>query len=259
MTDFNAWAALRSAMQNDGGRRSVSRDTLRRVAVFAKPHTPTIVSFLMLATVAAVLGVAAPLLAGQAVDAIVKEKGTSRIVTIAVLIAVVSLAGAIVGLIERLQSSRLGEDLILDLRRAVYEHVQRMPIAFFTRTHTGALVSRLNNDVIGAQRAFTSALSGVVTNAIALVLTVAVMASLSWQITLLVIVLLPVFLIPARRVGAKVGVLQRESAEHNARMTTQMTERFSAPGATLVKLFGRPDEEIGEFTRRAEPRRATSG
>jgi ABC-type multidrug transport system fused ATPase/permease subunit len=251
MTDFNAWAALRSAMQNDGGRRSVSRDTLRRVAVFARPHTPTIVTFLILATVAAVLGVAAPLLAGQAVDAIVEEKGTSRVVAIAVLIAAVSLAGAIVGLVERLQSSRLGEDLILDLRRAVYEHIQRMPIAFFTRTHTGALVSRLNNDVIGAQRAFTSALSGVVTNAIALVLTVGVMASLSWQITLLVLVLLPVFLVPARRVGAKVGVLQRESAEHNARMTTQMTERFSAPGATLVKLFGRPDEELGEFTRRA--------
>jgi ABC-type multidrug transport system fused ATPase/permease subunit len=251
MTDFNAWAALRSAMQNDGGRKSVSRDTLRRVAVFAKPHTPTIVTFLILATVAAVLGVAAPLLAGQAVDAIVEEKGTSRVVTIAVLIAAVSLAGAIVGLVERLQSSRLGEDLILDLRRAVYEHVQRMPIAFFTRTHTGALVSRLNNDVIGAQRAFTSALSGVVTNAIALVLTVGVMASLSWQITLLVLVLLPVFLVPARRVGAKVGVLQRESAEHNARMTTQMTERFSAPGATLVKLFGRPDEELDEFTSRA--------
>jgi ABC-type multidrug transport system fused ATPase/permease subunit len=251
MTDFNAWAALRAAMQNDGGRKSVSRDTLRRVAVFAKPHTPTIVTFLLLATVAAVLGVAAPLLAGQAVDAIVEDKGTSRVVTIASLIAAVSLAGAIVGLVERLQSSRLGEDLILDLRRAVYEHVQRMPIAFFTRTHTGALVSRLNNDVIGAQRAFTSALSGVVTNAIALVLTVGVMASLSWQITLLVLVLLPVFLVPARRVGAKVGVLQRESAEHNARMTTQMTERFSAPGATLVKLFGRPDEELGEFTHRA--------
>jgi ATP-binding cassette, subfamily B, bacterial len=251
VTDFNAWEALQSAMQSDGVRRSINRNTVRRVAAFAKPHTPTIVTFLLLATVAAVLGVAAPLLAGQAVDAIVEEKGTSRVVTIAVLIGAVSLAGAIVGLGERLQSARLGEDLILDLRRTVFAHVQRMPIAFFTRTHTGALVSRLNNDVIGAQRAFTSALSAVVTNAIALVLTVGVMASLSWQITLLVIVLLPMFLIPARRVGAKVGVLQREAAEHNARMTTQMTERFSAPGATLVKLSGRPDEEVGEFTRRA--------
>jgi ATP-binding cassette subfamily B protein len=251
MTDFSAWAALRSAMQDDAGRRSVSRETLRRVAVFARPHLNTIVTFLILATIAAVLGVGAPLLAGQAVDAIVQEESTSRVVTLAILIAVVALAAAVVGLVERLQSSRLGEDLILDLRRAVFEHVQRMPIAFFTRTHTGALVSRLNNDVIGAQRAFTSALSGVVTNAIALVLTVAVMATLSWQITLLAIVLLPLFLVPARRVGAKVGTLQREAAGHNAAMTTQMTERFSAPGATLVKLFGRPDEEVGEFTRRA--------
>ena len=118
-----------------------------------------------------------------------------------------------------------------------------MPIAFFTRTHTGALVSRLNNDVIGAQRAFTSALSGVVTNVIALVLTVAVMLSLSWQITVLALVLLPIFVIPARRVGAKVGALEREATEHNAAMTSQMTERFSAPGATLVKLFGRPADE----------------
>ena len=116
-----------------------------------------------------------------------------------------------------------------------------MPMAFFTRTHTGALVSRLNNDVIGAQRAFTSALSGVVTNVIALTLTLVVMLGLSWQITVLGMVLLPIFLIPARRVGAKVGVLEREAAEHNAAMTSQMTERFSAPGATLVKLFGRPD------------------
>jgi ABC-type multidrug transport system fused ATPase/permease subunit len=126
-----------------------------------------------------------------------------------------------------------------------------MPIAFFTRTHTGALVSRLNNDVIGAQRAFTSALSGVVTNVIALVLTVAVMATLSWQITLLALVLLPIFVFPARRVGARVGRLEREATEHNAAMTTQMTERFSAPGATLVKLFGRPDAEVDEFGRRA--------
>jgi ATP-binding cassette, subfamily B, bacterial len=126
-----------------------------------------------------------------------------------------------------------------------------MPVAFFTRTHTGALVSRLNNDVIGAQRAFTSALSGVVTNAIALALTVAVMVRYSWQITLLALVLLPVFVIPARRVGARVGALEREAADHNAAMTSQMTERFSAPGATLVKLFGRPREEVAEFGRRA--------
>ena len=151
------------------------------------------------------LGVATPVLAGRAVDAIVDGGTTSTVVRLAVLIALVAVVDTVIGVMERLQSSRLGEGLILDLRRAVFEHVQRMPIAFFTRTHTGALVSRLNNDVIGAQRAFTSALSGVVTNVIALVLTLGVMVSLSWQITLLALVLLPIFVIPARRVGARVG------------------------------------------------------
>jgi ABC-type multidrug transport system fused ATPase/permease subunit len=251
VTDVNVWMALQSAMQEGDGRRKVRRETLRRVAVFARPHRRTIVSFLLLATVAAVLGVTTPILAGRAVDAIVEDGETGTVIAIALVIAAVSLADAIVGLLERLQSSRLGENLILDLRRSVFEHVQRMPIAFFTRTHTGALVSRLNNDVIGAQRAFTSALSGVVTNVIALVLTAGVMFRLSWSITLLALVLLPLFVVPARRVGAKVGLLEREAADHNAAMTSQMTERFSAPGATLVKLFGRPTEEVGEFSRRA--------
>lgn len=251
MADFNMWATLQAAMQPGGRTRAVDRTTLRRVASFANPHRAKIVSFLLLATVSAVLGVAAPVLAGQAVDAIVDHRATSAGVGLAALIAAVALTDAGVGLAERLQSSRLGEGLILDLRRKVFEHVQRMPVAFFTHTHTGALVSRLNNDVIGAQRAFTSALSGVVTNVIALVLTLAVMARLSWQITALALVLLPMFVIPARRVGAKVGVLEREASEHNAAMNSQMTERFSAPGATLVKLFGRPDEEARQFGRRA--------
>jgi len=251
MAEFNSWMALQSAMQQDGKAKSVNRATLRRVGSFARPHRRTIVSFLLLATVSAVLGVATPVLAGRAVDAIVDRRATITVVGLAVLIAAVALVEVAVGLAERLQSSRLGEGLILDLRRQVFEHVQRMPVAFFTRTHTGALVSRLNNDVIGAQRAFTSALSGVVTNLIGLVLTLVVMARLSWQITLLALVLLPVFVVPARRVGAKVGRLEREGAEHNAAMTSQMTERFSAPGATLVKLFGRPHEEAGEFGRRA--------
>src|SRR5688500_16715091 len=251
MTDVSMWMALESAMQQDGSRKSVDRATVRRVAAFARPHRRTTVALLLLATGSALLGVASPVLAGRAVDAIVEQRGTGTVIGIAALIAAVALVDAGVGLLERLQSSRLGEGLILDLRRRVFEHVQSMPIAFFTRTHTGALVSRLNNDVIGAQRAFTSALSGVVTNFIALVLTVAVMLSLSWQITVLALVRLPVFVIPARRVGAKVGALEREATEHNAAMTSQMTERFSAPGATLVKLFGRPTEEADAFGQRA--------
>jgi ABC-type multidrug transport system fused ATPase/permease subunit len=252
VSDASMWWALRSAMQDGAARGSLKRETLRRVVAFARPHWGTIVWFLVLATVSAVLGVATPVLAGRAVDAIVEGRDVATVVGLAALIAVVALADAGVGLFERVQSSRLGENLILDLRRKVFEHVQRMPIAFFTRTHTGALVSRLNSDVIGAQRAFTSALAGIVTNVITLVLTLVVMAGLSWQITVLAVVLLPLFLVPARRVGARVGRLQREAAEHNAAMTSQMTERFSAPGATLVKLFGRPGEEAAEFGRRAQ-------
>jgi ABC-type multidrug transport system fused ATPase/permease subunit len=252
MTDVNMWMALQSAKQDGGGpRRRVQRATLRRVREFARPHARTIAGFLVLATASAVLGVASPILAGQAVDAIVDGEATGLVLGLAALIALVALVDAGVGLLERATSARLGEGLILDLRRRVFEHVQAMPIAFFTRTRTGALVSRLNTDVIGAQRAFTSALSGVVTNAIALFLTVAVMLRLSWVITVLALVLLPIFVIPARRVGSRVGALERESAEHNAAMTSQMTERFSAPGATLVKLFGRPSEEAAEFGRRA--------
>jgi ABC-type multidrug transport system fused ATPase/permease subunit len=190
-------------------------------------------------------------LAGRAVDSIVSGGEQGTVIRLAALIALLALAGAGLGLLERVQSSRIGEGLILDLRRAVFDHVQSMPVAFFTRTRTGALVSRLNNDVIGAQRAFTSALSGVLTNVIALGLTVAVMVRLSWQITLLALVLLPIFVIPARRVGARVGKLEREAADHNAAMTSQMTERFSAAGAVLVKLFGRPAQESAEFGVRA--------
>jgi ABC-type multidrug transport system fused ATPase/permease subunit len=252
MSDISTWMALESAMQGaQTTQRSVSRATVRRVGRFARPHRRTIIVFLILSTISAVLGVASPILAGRAVNAIVERHSTGTVVGLAILIAVVAVVDAGVGLLERLKSSQLGEGLILDLRRQVFEHVQRMPIAFFTRTHTGALVSRLNNDVIGAQRAFTSALAGVVTNCIALALTVGVMLSLSWQVTILALVLLPIFLVPARRIGKRVGGLEREAAEHNAAMTSQMTERFSAPGATLVKLFGRPANEAAEFGERA--------
>ena len=176
------------------------------------------------------LTVATPVLAGQVVDEIVDGGDEGRVVTLAVLIAVIAVLDAVVGIAERWQSAKIGEGLILDLRRAVFGHVQRMPVAFFTRTRTGALVSRLNNDVIGAQRAFTWTLSGVVSNVIALLLTLAVMLRLSWQITLLALLLLPVFVLPARRMGSRLAHLEREAADHNAAMTTQMTERFSAPG-----------------------------
>ncbi len=229
----------------------VRRGTFRRVLAFARPHRAKLVVFLLLTVVSSVLAVSTPLLAGRVVDAIVKGSAPSVVVWLAVVIALIAIVDAGLGLVERWQSTRIGEGLIYDLRRAVFGHVQKMPVAFFTRTRTGALVSRLNNDVIGAQRAFTSTLSGFVTNIIQLVLSLAVMFTLSWQVTALALVLLPVFVLPAKRMGRRMADMQREASTLNASMVTQSTERFSAPGATLVKLFGRPDREDQEFGEKA--------
>jgi ABC-type multidrug transport system fused ATPase/permease subunit len=250
--DFGHWMALESATRQEGPRTAFDRRTLSRIVGFARPHRRALALFLGLSVTSAVLTVAAPVLAGLVVNEIVAEGSADRIVLLALAIAAIALLDATTGLAERWQSARIGEHLILDLRRSVFAHVQRLPVAFFTRTRTGALVSRLDNDVIGAQRAFTWTLSSVVGNLIALVLTVAVMVRLSWQITALALLLLPVFVVPARRMGSRLAHLQREAAAHNSAMTTQMTERFSAPGATLVKLFGRPEREEAEFARRAE-------
>ena len=250
--EVTAWNSLYTTMTAQEERRPISRATLRRIAVFARPHRTQLAWFLLLSVVTAVLAVATPLLAGRVVDAIVGGAEPSVVVTIAVLIAVIAVAEAGLGLLTRWLSAGIGEGLILDLRTAVFDHVQKMPIAFFTRTRTGALVSRLNNDVIGAQRAFSDTLSGVVGNLVTLVLTLIVMLGISWQITLLALLLLPVFVLPARRMGTKLARLERDAANLNSSMSTQMTERFSAPGATLVKLFGRPAQESAEFAARAD-------
>ncbi|MET9509550.1 ABC transporter ATP-binding protein [Streptomyces flavidovirens] len=249
--EVTAWTSLHNVINASQDRRPVSRTTLRRIARFARPHHRQLYRFLLLSVVTALLAVATPVLAGRVVDAIVRGREEGTVTRLALLIAVIAVAEAGLGLLTRRLSATLGEGLILDLRTAVFDHVQRMPVAFFTRTRTGALVSRLNNDVIGAQRAFSNTLSGVVSNLVTLLLTLAVMLSISWQITLLALVLLPVFVVPARRMGARMATLQREAAHHNAAMGTQMTERFSAPGATLVKLFGRPADESAEFAARA--------
>ncbi|MEU9201594.1 ABC transporter ATP-binding protein [Streptomyces sp. NPDC048332] len=249
--EVTAWSSLHSAMNAQQDRRPFSRATVRRIAAFARPRRRELYRFLLLSVVMALLAVATPVLAGRVVDAIVQGKESGTVTRLALLIAVIAVAEAGLGLLTRLLSATLGEGLILDLRTAVFDHVQRMPVAFFTRTRTGALVSRLNNDVIGAQRAFSNTLSGVVSNVVTLVLTLTVMLTISWQITLLALVLLPVFVLPARRMGSRMARMQREAAAHNAAMGTQMTERFSAPGATLVKLFGRPDDESAEFAARA--------
>ncbi|GAA1566873.1 ABC transporter ATP-binding protein [Kribbella hippodromi] len=249
--EMTAWNSMYHAMHAQDEKRPFSRATLRRILAFARPHRKHLIWFLVLSTGGAVLAVATPILAGNVVNAIVDGKAFSVVLQLSLLIALIAVAEAALGLFTRWLSASIGEGLILDLRTAVFDHIQRMPIAFFTRTRTGALVSRLNNDVIGAQRAFSDTLSGVVSNLVVLVLTLIVMLRVSWQITLLALVILPIFVIPARRFGSRLAGLQREAANYNATMSTQMTERFSAPGATLVKLFGRPARESSEFAIRA--------
>jgi ATP-binding cassette subfamily B protein len=226
--------------------------TLRRIVRFAAPYRAELVIFLVTVVASAMIGVATPVLAGKVVNAITGDGGTAgAVVRLALLIAGLAVLDAALSLAQRWYSARIGEGLIFDMRTRVFDHVQRMPLAFFTRTQTGALVSRLNNDVIGAQQAFTSTLSGVVANVIGLALTAGVMFSLSWQITVLSLVLLPVFVLPARRVGAKLQTITRESYGLNASMNATMTERFNVAGALLVKLFGRPAAESRSFGERA--------
>jgi ABC-type multidrug transport system fused ATPase/permease subunit len=257
MDGVAAWSLMRGMARGEelANHRVSTRRTLRRIGRFAAGYRRQLAAFLLLTVVSAVVGVLTPLLAGRVVNVIVGAAHTPDALRM-VLVLGGSIAGlavldAATGVVTRWLSARIGENLILDLRRAVFEHVQRMPVAFFTRTRTGALVSRLNNDVIGAQSAITDTLASLVSNVIQLVLALAVMIGLAWQVTAVAVLLVPLFLLPARRMGRTVAGLQRESANLNAAMTTQMTERFSAPGATLVKLFGRPERENREFGDRA--------
>jgi len=247
------WHALRS-FSADGSVTSqgLAPGTLRRVAGFAKPYKKAIAGFLVLVIFDAVLVVATPLLFKEIVDEGVLKQNSSLVTTLALLIALLAFVEAGLTLAQRWYSARIGEGLIYDLRSQVFGHVQQMPLAFFTRAQTGALVSRLNNDVIGAQRAFTSTLSGVVSNVISLVLVGIAMAFLSWQITLLALVMLPLFLVPARWAGRTLSALTREQMQTNAEMSNSMTERFNVGGALLVKLFGRPVEEHVQFAAKAE-------
>lgn len=249
--ESTAWMSLHSAMAADKNQRPLSAGVFRRILIFAKPLRKRLAGFLLLSVVTAVLTVATPVLSGRVINAIVDHAKIGVVIGLAVLIALIAVAEAAIGLLTRWLSSTIGEGLILRLRTAVFDHVQRLPIAFFTRTRTGALVSRLNNDVIGAQRAFSSTLSGVVSNTVTLLLTLVVMLATSWQVTVLALVLLPVFVLPAKRIGRKLASLQRQAADYNAAMGTQMTERFSAAGATLVKLYGEPRQESEWFAERA--------
>jgi ATP-binding cassette, subfamily B, bacterial len=227
--------------------RKLAKGTLRRILRFAKPFKLQISVFLVLVVISAVLVIASPLLFKKIVDdGIIKGDG-GLVTALALVVALLAIFEAALGLMQRWFSARIGEGLIYDLRTQVFAHVQRMPVAFFTRTQTGALVSRLNNDVIGAQQAFTSTLSGVVSNVISLILVVGAMLLLSWQLTVVAILLLPVFLLPARYLGRRLAAMTREQMQLNADMSTAMTERFSVGGALLVTLFGQPELENAQF------------
>jgi ATP-binding cassette subfamily B protein len=242
--------------------RSYSRDpkvaqsklapgTWRRVFGYAQPYRGRIGIFLALVVFDAALVVVTPLLFRRLVDDGVSKGDRGLVISLALVVAGLSIVDAVAGTVQRWLSSRIGEGLIYDLRTQVFGHVQRQPIAFFTRAQTGALVSRLNSDVIGAQQAFTSTLSGVVSNVVSLILVAAAMVYLSWPITVGALVLVPLFLFPARRVGRRLAGLTREAMQLNAELGSRMTERFNVAGALLVKLFGRPQDEDREFERRA--------
>ena len=231
--------------------RRVSRDVLRRILSFARPYRGLITIFLVLVAIDAAIGAATPLLYRRIIDDGIAQGRTGLVLGLAGVVALLALATAGLTLASRWLSSRIGEGLILDLRTQVFDHVQRMPLAFFSRTQTGALVQRLNGDVLGAQQAFTSTLSNVVSNVLTVVLVIAAMLSLSWQITLISLVLLPVFVLPVRAMGRRLASVTAESYTLNAEMGQTMTERFNVAGAQLVKLYGRADDETSVFAGRA--------
>ncbi|MDH2902644.1 MAG: ABC transporter ATP-binding protein [Actinomycetota bacterium] len=233
----------------------VKKGTLPRMLVFAKVYRPMIMIFLTAVVLDSIVTSVSPLVLRAIIDTItnvhVAHRSQSLVIELALVTAVLALVDAALSLFERRASAVIGESLIFDLRARVYAHIQEMPIAFFSRTQTGALISRLNNDVIGAQQAFTDLFSNVVGNALLLTITLGVMFYLSWQITLVALILLPMFLLPARRVGRRLGTLFQRGMELNAEMNMVMSERFNVAGAMVVKLFGRPRDELDYFESRA--------
>jgi ATP-binding cassette subfamily B protein len=229
----------------------VDRMTVRRVFSFARPHRRLITVFLALTVVDACLVIVTPLLVQRIVDDGILKKDTGLVLEMAGLMALTAVFAALLAVVAGWLSSRIGEGLIYDLRTQVFAHVQRQSLAFFTRTQTGALVSRLNNDVIGAQRAFTSTLSGTVSNVISVLVVGIAMVALSWQVTLLCLVLFPILFVTSRLVSAKLAGLTRQQMDGNADMGNVMTERFNVGGAMLLKLFGRRAEEDALFAGKA--------
>jgi ATP-binding cassette, subfamily B, bacterial len=247
-----AWMTHRSMTADPSVKeQKLKPGTVKRIFSFARPYRTSIIIYLATVVVDAGLIVATPLLLKRLIDEGVIPKDPSVVTNLAILVGLLAIADAAINMLGRYFSSRIGEGLIYDLRSLVFAHVQKQSIAFFTRTQTGALISRINSDVIGAQQAFTATLSGVVSNVVSLFLVTITMLILSWQITIFSLLLLPVFLIPTKWVGRRLQSLTRESFGVNAEMSSTMTERFNVSGAMLVALYGEPDREREYFRSRA--------
>lgn len=246
------WQMMRSMSRDSSVKdQRLAPGTVRRVAGYARGYRRTIAAFLVLVVLDAVMVVASPLLLKHIIDDGVVPRHRDVVVWLSLAVALVAVLSAGVTITQRWLSARLGEGLIFDLRADVFRHVLAQPIAFFTRAQTGALVTRINSDVVGAQQAFTTTLSTVVSNAVSLVVLLAAMTSLSWQLTLAALVLVPLFLLPTRFLGRRLAGLTREQMTLNAELGARMTERFNVAGALLVKLFGRPEEESAQYDARA--------
>jgi ATP-binding cassette subfamily B protein len=225
--------------------------TIKRIASYGAPYKKQIALFLVTVVIEAALVISGPLILRELIDKGVVPKDPGLVTKLALLVGLLAVVDALFNIIGRWYSARIGEGLIYDLRSEVFAHVQRQSIAFFTRTQTGALISRINSDVMGAQQAFTGTLSGVVSNVVSLVLVVTAMLILSWQITIVSLLLLPLFLLPTKWVGKRIQALTREAFNLNATMSSTMTERFNVSGALLVSLYGKPAKEEGFFRSRA--------
>jgi ATP-binding cassette subfamily B protein len=249
---MGGWGLLRSMRSEESTRQhQLTPGIVRRIAGFAKPYRGALAVFLVLIVVDAIVSAVNPLIYRAIIDNGILGHNVNLVAVLAGAIAGLAIFDGILGLAQRWISARVGEGLIFDMRTKVFAHINEMPISFFTRTQTGALISRLNNDVMGAQQAFTDTFSSVVGNVIGVTITLVAMFFLSWQITLLSLVLLPVFLLPARWVGRRLANITRESYNLNARMNTTMSERFNVSGALLVKLFGHPEHEVRSFASKA--------
>ena len=252
MSMHSTWMSFRSLTADQSVKnQKLIPGTLKRIARFAVPYKASLTLFLITVVIDAFLIVATPLLLRRLIDEGVIPKNTELVTNLAIAVGVIAVADALFSMVGRWFSSRIGEGLIYDLRKQIFEHVQKQSIAFFTRTQTGALISRLNSDVIGAQQAFTSTLSGVISNLLSLILVALAMFTLSWQITLISLVLLPVFLIPTKWVGRKLQGYTRQSFDLNAQMSATMTERFNVSGALLVSLYGDSKKEKNDFAEKA--------